>query len=177
MIEKAPGESQGLFAFIFKNMQEWERYLDGLLEWAGDNPPTTRAGRVVDLLIKGGHKLYLLPRQLKYTMVRKKTEAFFERGRLYQVKDNGKIKDLALYSLADIEFAIEEGNRGDYTPFLLKKAPRYIKPNEVFMMIDIKRYRHDYCIMKVLAGDQTCGMILYGNNAMFPMEVFTDITE
>lgn len=158
-------------------MQEWERYLDGLMDWTYRSSLHPRTQKAIDIVVDVGMRAYLLPRRLKYTMVRKKTEAFFERGRLYQVRDNGKIKDLALYSLADIEFAIEEGNRGDYTPFLLKKAPRYIKPNEVFMMIDIKRYRHDYCIMKVLAGDQTCGMILYGNNAMFPMEVFTDITE
>lgn len=158
-------------------MLDWERYLNSLFDWTYEHSLHPRTQKAIDIVVDVGMRAYLLPRQLKYTMVRKKTEAFFERGRLYQVKDNGKIKDLALYSLADIEFAIEEGNRGDYTPFLLKKAPRYIKPNEVFMMIDIKRYRHDYCIMKVLAGDQTCGMILYGNNAMFPMEVFTDITE
>lgn len=158
-------------------MLDWERYLNSLFDWTYEHSLHPRTQKAIDIVVDVGMRAYLLPRQLKYTMVRKKTEAFFERGRLYQVKDNGKIKDLALYSLADIEFAIEEGNRGDYTPFLLKKAPRYIKPNEVFMMIDIKRYRFDYCIMKVLAGDQTCGMILYGSNAMFPMEVFTDITE
>lgn len=160
-------------------MQEWERYLDGLLEWAEDNPRATRAGRVANLLIKGGHKLYLLPRWLRYQMVRKKTEAFFERGRLYQLTpvNDHILKELALYSMEDMEFALEEADRGDFTPFLIKKAPRKLIEKQVFMLIEVRRYRFDYSILKVLVGDQLSGIILYGKSAMYPWEVFTDITE
>ena len=160
-------------------MQEWERYIDGLLEWTEDNPPTTRVGRVVDILIKGGHKLYLLPGWLRYQMVRKKTEAFFEKGRLYQLTPVNDLilKELALYSMEDMEFALEEADRGDFTPFLIKKAPRKLIEKQVFMLIEVKRYRFDYSILKVLVGDQLSGIILYGKSAMYPWEVFTDITE
>lgn len=180
MIEKAPGESQGLFAFIFNNMDpDFERYIDAMLEWARDNPPRSRRAKLIDLFIKGGHKLYLLPRRIRYQMVKKKSEAFFERGRLYQLNpiNDQILKEIALYSMEDIEFAVEEGDRGDFTPFLLKKAPRKLVEKQLFMLIEIRRFRFDYCILKVLAGDQLSGIILYGKSAMYPWEVFTDITE
>jgi len=179
VIEKAPGESQGLFCILFINMQEWERYLDGLMDWSYRQSLHPRTQKVIDIVVEGGLRVYLLPKWLKYQMVKRKTEAFFERGRLYQLSpiNDPALRDMALYALEDMELAQEEATRGDYTPFLLKKAPRRLYEKEVFMLVEVKRYRFDYSLLKVLAGDQVSGIILYGKAAMYPWEVFTDITE
>ena len=160
-------------------MQEWERYLDGLMDWTYRSSLHPRTQKVIDMIIEGGLRVYLLPRWFRYQMVKRKTEAFFEKGRLYQLTpiNDHILKELALYALEDMEFALEEADRGDYTPFLIKKAPRKLIEKEVFMLIEVKRYRFDYSILKVLAGDQISGIILYGKSAMYPWEVFTDITE
>ena len=123
-------------------------------------------------------RAYLIARWLHYQMHRKKSEAFFERGRLYQVipRSPELPSDFALYSLEDIEFAIEEADRADFTPFLLKKATKSLRKGDLFMLVEIRRYRFDYCILKALVGDQVFGIILYNNMAMYPWDMFTDIS-
>ena len=137
---------------------------------------------VVYILEKGlnnAARAYLIARWLHYQMYRKRSEAFFERGKLYQLVPQNKdsVNEFALYSLEDIEFAIEEADREDFTPFLLKKATKSLRKGDLFMLVEIRRYRFDYCILKALVGDQVFGIILYNNIAMYPWEVFTDITE
>jgi hypothetical protein len=124
-------------------------------------------------------RAYIFYKRFRYQMNKRRSEAFFERGKLYQVIPCNPTlpTDFALYSLADIEFAIEEADRADFTPFLLKNSPRSLRKGDLFMLIEIRRYRFDYCILKVLAGDQMFGIVLYNNMAMYPWEVFTDITE
>lgn len=179
MIEKAPGESQGLFCILFKNMGTNDRLddvVDRIIAWSAESPT---AERIVQSVFKTGKAIYLLPKWLRYRMSKRKTEAFFERGRLYQLTpiNDHTLKEMALYHIEDMELAYEEATRGDYTPFLLKKAPRKLYEKEVFMLVEVKRFRFDYSLLKVLAGDQVSGIILYGKAAMYPWEVFTDITE
>jgi hypothetical protein len=71
---------------------------------------------------------------------------------------------------------MEEAERGDLTPFLLKKPTKRLIINDLFMLIEIKRYRFDYCILKVLVGDQMYGIILYGNTASYPWELFIPVS-
>lgn len=141
----------------------------------------TTGNGIANILEKGldnAARAYLIARWLHYQMYRKRSEAFFERGKLYQVIPSNPTlpTDFALYSLEDIEFAIEEADREDFTPFLLKKATKSLRRGDLFMLVQIRRYRFDYCILKALVGDQVFGIILYNNMAMYPWEVFTDIT-
>jgi hypothetical protein len=141
----------------------------------------TTSNGITDIIEKGLNttaRLYLIARRMHYQIHKKRSEAFFERGRLYQlVPSNPELpSDFALYSLEDIEFAIEEADRADFTPFLLKKATKSLRKGDLFMLVEIRRYRFDYCILKALVGDQVSGIILYNNAAMYPWEVFTDIS-
>lgn len=142
----------------------------------------TTGNGVANIIEKGldtTARAYLIARWFHYQMHKKRSEAFFERGRLYQVipQRPDLPSDFALYSLEDIEFAIEEADRSDFSPFLLKKATKNLRKNDLFMLIEIRRYRFDYCILKALVGDQVFGIILYNNTAMYPWDVFTDIAE
>ena len=148
-----------------------------LYEWAANSA----ADKIATLIGKGidnAARLYALANWLRYTMNKKKSEAFFEKGRLYLLAPQAKEAraDLILYSMPDIEFAMEEAERGDLTPFLLKKPTKRLIINDLFMLIEIKRYRFDYCILKVLVGDQMYGTILYGNSAIYPWELFITVS-
>jgi hypothetical protein len=142
------------------------------------NSATDKVATLIGKGIDNTARLYALANWLRYTMNKKKSEAFFEKGRLYflapQVKEARA--DLILYSIPDIEFAMEEAERGDLTPFLLKKPTKRLIINDLFMLIEIKRYRFDYCILKVLVGDQMYGIILYGNTASYPWELFIPVS-
>lgn len=135
------------------------------------------ATKLTDKIIGNGEKLYLYYRWLRYSMVRKRTEAFFEKGSLYQYQPEILKVDVPLYSKEDIHFAVEEAERNDFSPFLLKKALKFLKRDDVFMLVEVKRFRFDYCILKVLVGDQIFGIILYNHMAMYPWELFKELGE
>ncbi len=132
------------------------------------------ATKLTDRLIVNWEKLYLYYKWVKYSMVRKRTEAFFERGSLYQYM---LATDLPLYSTEDTKFAIEEAERRDFHPFLLKKALKFLKKDDVFMLVEIRRFRFDYSLLKVLVGDQIHGIILYNHMATYPWELFKVLEE
>jgi len=148
-----------------------------IYKWA-INSANDKVATLIGKGIDNAARLYVLVNWLRYSMNKKKSEAFFEKGRLYfltpQVKEARA--DLVLYSIPDIEFAMEEADRGDTTPFLLKKPTKRLILNDLFMLIEIKRYRFDYCICKILVGDQLYGIILYGNSASYPWELFIPVS-
>ena len=90
-------------------------------------------------------------------MVRKRTEAFFEKGSLYQYQPEILKVDVPLYSKEDIHFAVEEAERNDFSPFLLKKALKFLKRDDVFMLVEIRRFRFDYCLLNSESGGVSAG--------------------
>jgi hypothetical protein len=135
------------------------------------------AAKATDKIIGNAEKLYLYYRWLRYSMVKKRTEAFFERGSLYQYRPEIVKADIPLYSTEDIDFATEEAERNDFSPFLLKKALKFLKRDELFLLLEIRRFRFDYCLLRVLVGDQVFGIILYNHMAMYPWELFKVLEE
>ena len=135
------------------------------------------AGKVTEKIVENGDRLYIFYKWSRYNMVKKRTEAFFEKGSLYQYQPEILKVDVPLYSTEDTEFAIEEAERNDFSPFLLKKALKYLKRDDVFLLLEIRRFRFDYCLLKVLVGDQVLGIILYNHMAMYPWELFKVLEE
>jgi hypothetical protein len=113
---------------------------------------------------------------MAYQKVRKKTEAFFEKGRLYQTIKTEE-KDLVLvYTKETIEKFINKANDDNFLYMSLDKNISRLNPDDVFLLLDIKRYRFDYVILTVLLGEEVRGIILHSGYAMYPWDVFKEIS-
>lgn len=113
---------------------------------------------------------------MAYQKVRHKTEAFFEKGRLYQALHLKDAAPVLIYEQASIERFMQMANENNFLKVSLEKNINILQPETIFLLLNIKRYRFDYIILSVLIGDEVRGIVLHSAYAMYPWDVFKQLS-
>lgn len=106
-------------------------------------------------------------KQMRYMQHKKRTEAFLERGRLYQF-----LRELPIYSKLDLEMINTCLGRGWEIPY---KTTNVSKADDVFMVVNIVRFSFDCTILEVLIEDRIGVLVIKDDAAIFPWTVFKDV--
>lgn len=135
-----------------------------------------RSRKAVDVGIDVFKKICDGVQWMAYQKVRRKTEAFFEKGRLYQALCYSEDQRILIYSKEAIERCIQRANENNFLIVSLEKNICVLQPDTVFLLLDIKRYRFDYIILTALIGDEVKGIVLQSAYAMYPWDVFKQLS-
>lgn len=126
----------------------------------------------IDQGINLAKKIRTYHRFYKYRVHMKRSEAFLERGRLYQFQTKVPIP---IYTKQDIDLYNSYAEKGIYDPQAIKESMKISENEDVFMVVNIKRYRFDYTILHIIYEDRVCGVVLHDDSAMYPWTVFKDV--
>lgn len=136
----------------------------------------TRSQKVFDVGVETLKKMCDGVQWMVYQRVRKKSEAFFEKGSLYQTIKTEAKDQVMVFTKESIDKFINKANDNNFLYVSLDKSIRRLTQDDVFLLIDIKRYRFDYIILTVLIGEELRGIVLHSGDAMYPWEVFNKLT-
>jgi hypothetical protein len=135
-----------------------------------------RSRKAIDVGVNVFKKLCDGVQWMAYQKVRHKTEAFFEKGRLYQALYLGEDQRILIYTKEAIQRFMDRANENNFLRVSLEKNICVLQPDTVFLLLDIKRYRFDYIIITALIGDEVKGIVLHSAYAMYPWDVFKQLS-